>query len=111
MMSQFQQVEVKTGINTINYFCCNWTAIKLRQDFDALSEMLSEFSSGHICVCYKGLGHFHLDGENLQMQNHFAMTSQFQQVSRKQKQIPLANSMWIVAKQAIFRKNIKMILT
>ena len=33
--------------------------------------MLSEFSSGHICACYEGLGHFHLDGVNLQMQTHF----------------------------------------
>ena len=32
--------------------------------------MLSEFSSGHICICYLGLGHFHLDGANLQMQTH-----------------------------------------
>ena len=32
--------------------------------------MLSEFSCGHICACYKGLGHFHLDGANLQMQTH-----------------------------------------
>ena len=33
-------------------------------------EMLSEFSSGHICACYQDLGHFHLDGANLQMQTH-----------------------------------------
>ena len=32
--------------------------------------MLSEFSSGHICACYLGLGHFHLDGANFQMQTH-----------------------------------------
>ena len=32
--------------------------------------MLSEFSSGHIWACYKGLGYFHLDGENLQIQTH-----------------------------------------
>ena len=32
--------------------------------------MLGEFSSGHICACYKGLGHFHLTGGNLQMQTH-----------------------------------------
>ena len=32
--------------------------------------MLSEFSSGHICDCYKGLEHFHLDGAYLQMQTH-----------------------------------------
>ena len=31
--------------------------------------MLSEFSSGHICACYKGLGYFHLDGANLQLQS------------------------------------------
>ena len=32
--------------------------------------MLSEFSSGQICACYLGLGHFHLYGANLQMQTH-----------------------------------------
>ena len=48
------------------YFCCNWTAIKLWQDFDAFCEMLSRFSSGHICACYQVLGHYHLDGANLQ---------------------------------------------
>ena len=39
-------------------------------DFDAFCEMLSEFSSGNICDCYYGLGHFHIDGVNLQMQTH-----------------------------------------
>ena len=33
-------------------------------------EMLSEFSSGHICACYQDLEHFNLDGANLQMQTH-----------------------------------------
>ena len=42
----------KLGSMLYNYFCCNWTAVKLQQDFDALCEMLSEFSSGHICACY-----------------------------------------------------------
>ena len=32
--------------------------------------MLSVFSSGHICACYFGLGHYHLDGANLRMQTH-----------------------------------------
>ena len=32
--------------------------------------MLGEFSSGHICACYQGLGHFHLDDANLQIQTH-----------------------------------------
>ena len=32
--------------------------------------MHSKFSSGHIFACYKGLGHYHLDGANLQMQTH-----------------------------------------
>ena len=53
-----------------NYFCRNWTAVKLQQDFDALCEMLSEFSSGHICACYYGLGHFNLDNANLQKQTN-----------------------------------------
>ena len=45
-------------------------AVKLRQDFDALCEMIYEFSSGHICACYLGLGHFHLDGANFKIQTH-----------------------------------------
>ena len=45
--------------------CC-----KIMPDFDAFCEMLSEFSSGNICDCYYGLGHFHIDGVNLQMQTH-----------------------------------------
>ena len=32
--------------------------------------MLSEFSSGHICACYAGLGHLNIYGVNLQMQTH-----------------------------------------
>ena len=40
-----------------NYFCRNWTSVKLWQDFDAVCEMPSEFSSGHICACYLGLAH------------------------------------------------------
>ena len=32
--------------------------------------MLSEFPSGRISACYEGLGHFQLDGANLQMQTH-----------------------------------------
>ena len=36
------------GINTIKLF---WTVVNIGQDFDALCEMLSEFSSGHICAC------------------------------------------------------------
>ena len=51
-------------------FCHNWTAIKLRQDFEALWEVLSGFSSGHTCACCSGLGHFDLVGVNLQMQTH-----------------------------------------
>ena len=61
---------VISKINNIKLFLRNWTAVKLQQDFDALCEMLSEFSSGHICACYWGLGHFHLDGANLQTQTH-----------------------------------------
>ena len=53
-----------------NYLCHIWTAIKLCKDFEALCEMLSEFSSGHICACYSKLGQFHLDGANLQMQTY-----------------------------------------
>ena len=47
-----QKTEKRTGINTaktIFAVICNWTAIKLQQDFDALSE----FSSGHICAAIK----------------------------------------------------------
>ena len=47
-----------------NIFCLSLKGI------DALCEMLSEFSSGNVCACYKGLGHFHLDGANVQMQTH-----------------------------------------
>ena len=53
-----------------NHFCHNWTVIKLWQDFDAFCEMLSEFSNRHICACYLGLGHFHLDGANFKIQTH-----------------------------------------
>ena len=48
-------------------------------------EMLSEFSSGHICACYQDLEHFNLDGANLQMQTHLVpklivgMTRPFEQ--------------------------------
>ena len=35
----------QTGINTIKPFCHNWTAIKLRQDFDALFYTLNGFAS------------------------------------------------------------------
>ena len=59
---------LRPGINTMKQFCRNWTDVKLQQHFDVLCEMLSEFSSGHICACYKGLGYFQLDGANLQMQ-------------------------------------------
>ena len=45
-------------------------AVKLREDSDALCEMLTEFSSGHICAYYSELGNFHLDGAFLQMQTH-----------------------------------------
>ena len=55
------------GKNTAKLICRNCSAVKLQQDFDALCEMISEFSSGHICACYWGIGHFHLDGTNLQM--------------------------------------------
>ena len=53
-----------------NYLCHVGTAVKLCKDFEALCEMLSEFSSGHICACYSKLGQFHLDGANLQMQTY-----------------------------------------
>ena len=33
------------------YYKTVWTDVKLQQDFDALNEMLCEFSSGHICAC------------------------------------------------------------
>ena len=29
-----------------------------------------KFSSVNICACYQGLGHFSVDGANLQMQTH-----------------------------------------
>ena len=40
------------GSILLNYFCCNWTAVKLKQDFDELCGMFSEFLSGHIWACY-----------------------------------------------------------
>ena len=36
------------------WFCSNTTAIKLRLDFDALLEGLSEFKPVLICICFKG---------------------------------------------------------
>ena len=66
MFSAHDVVDVASqGSMLYNHFCCNWTAIKLWQVFDALFEMLCEFSSGHICACYQGLGHFILMHQNL----------------------------------------------
>ena len=48
--------------NFLNILCLNSNI--------ALCEIFSEFSSGHICAFHLGLGHFHLDGANLQMQTH-----------------------------------------
>ena len=59
-----------------NYLCHIWTAIKLCKDFEALCEMLSEFSSGHICACYSKLGQYNLDGANLQMQTYLVLRHQ-----------------------------------
>ena len=36
---------IGSGIKTIKLFCHNQTAVKLQEDFDALCEMLSQFSS------------------------------------------------------------------
>ena len=50
--------------------------------------MLNEFSSGHICACTQGLGHFNLDGTNLQMQTHLVpkiMLQNFMAVQLRQK--------------------------
>ena len=36
-------------------------------------EVLSEFSSGHICPCFEGLAHFDLEAKHLQMQTLFVL--------------------------------------
>ena len=41
--------------------------MKLWQDYDALCDILSDFQVNIIVPEYKGLGHLHLDGVNLQM--------------------------------------------
>ena len=52
-ITNFVNKVINQGPILQNYFCCNWTAVKLLQIFDALCEMLSEFSSWHICAAIK----------------------------------------------------------
>ena len=54
-------------------FACNWTAINLWQDFDAMCEMLTVFSSWHICASYIRTLSSWVDGTNLQMQTHLRL--------------------------------------
>ena len=47
-----------------------------------MCELLCEFSNGHICACREGLGYFHLDGANLQMQTRLVSKMMHQNLAK-----------------------------
>ena len=58
--------------------------------------MLSGFSSGNNCACCSGLGHFHLDGANLQMQTHLVSKIMHQNLAVILRQLNYSNNSFIV---------------
>ena len=86
----------RPGISIIKIFLHNWTAVKLRQDFDACCDMLSEVSSGHISTWFYGLGFFNLDGANLQMQTHLVSKIMHQNLAVKLWQFNYGKKSFIV---------------
>ena len=68
-----------------------------------MCEMLSEFSSGHICACYDELGHFHLDDANLQMQTHLVSKIMHQNLAVILQQFKYSKNSFIVLVPAGWR--------
>ena len=61
------------GANAIKTILPQYDCSKIMPKyFDALFEVLSEFSGGHICSCFhQGLGPFHIDMCKFAMQIHY----------------------------------------
>ena len=38
-------------------------------------------SCGHICIFFQGLGHYHLNGTNLEIQTHFVLKIRHQNIT------------------------------